>query len=67
MITVERVSAGLKGLRLLVVDQMGATRKLAQIKWSNSDASLYIRGYCPPGGKSYAGLVRIPKGERIVP
>jgi hypothetical protein len=58
---VEGLSAGLKDVRLLIVDRSGATRKLAQLKWSNSDASFYIFAYCPSGGKSFAGLVRLPK------
>jgi hypothetical protein len=58
---VEGLSTGLKGVRLLIVDRRGVTRKLAQLKWSNADASFYILGYCPPRGKSYAGLVRLPK------
>ena len=57
---VEGLSAGLKGVRLLIVDRR-VTRKLAQLKWSNADASFYILGYCPPGGTSNAGLVRLPK------
>ena len=52
---VDVITATIKGVRLCLVDHEGVTRKMAQVKWSGFDASLYITSYCPPGGRAYAG------------
>lgn len=60
---VQQFDGTLRGVRLCVVDGSGTTRKVAQLKWSNADASLYVTPYCPPGGMAYAGRFTIPRGE----
>ena len=53
---------GLTGVRLLV-NVAGTLYKLARIRWSTADASVYVMPYVPKGGIGFAGPMKVPAPE----
>jgi hypothetical protein len=60
----EEVAPSPEGVRLCVSCPDGSVRKVARLNWSKTDSSLYIKPYCPKGGRSYAGRVQVPPSDQ---